>query len=242
MMLLLNNSIALLLISLIATTASAQDSSPTVRAFHLARVCPRPLKPAAAPPATWMLLEVSSLPSALVQVNPQHALATVILKSEKSKSHACVLPQQVFNDQFLLDHGSTIRTDGSVDSKRFNLERAIITLQNSFCCPASAVTFNDQLTALANGGQAPAPPPPNNNNNKPSSPPPRQQQQQQQQQKSPSSEFSPTVIAFTLWPHLSRPSKPATAAPRDRAAALGLHPFPRCRTRSQPSLHRRPQQ
>ncbi|KAJ2989470.1 hypothetical protein HDV02_004973 [Globomyces sp. JEL0801] len=60
----------------------------------------------------------------------------------------CPPAQADFARQFVIDHGSKIKTDNSNESKKNNIRLAIVTLQGGFCCPAASVTLNDQLLKL----------------------------------------------------------------------------------------------
>ncbi|KAJ3208137.1 hypothetical protein HDU67_007002 [Dinochytrium kinnereticum] len=151
------------LLSLLSIS-EAQQLSPTVIAFHQNRVCPPARLPSPNLPQdrAAALRAAPQLGAGPGLTPPCTGDRTSEVKEGLKIPCMCPPPQDVFAEQFVLDHGNAIRTDGSVASERLNIEKAIVTLQNSFCCPAGAVRLNAQLTAL-NGGRAAAParlPPP----------------------------------------------------------------------------------
>ncbi|KAJ3109600.1 hypothetical protein HDU96_007163 [Phlyctochytrium bullatum] len=172
---------ALLILLLLAgqtTTLVSAQFSTTVALFHANRACPAPRapNPNPAPNRNAALAAVPSLGAGPGSMPPCQGDRLSEVRQGLRIPCMCPPSQAIFNEQFLLDHGAEIRTDGSVQSQQLNLEKAIVTLQNSFCCPAGAVTFNAQLNALRNGGgapkAAPPPPPPAQQNNNPPPPPP----------------------------------------------------------------------
>ncbi|KAJ3109890.1 hypothetical protein HDU96_007091 [Phlyctochytrium bullatum] len=198
---------------LIALPSILAQFSPTITLFHANRSCPAPRlpNPIPAPDRAAALAAVPSIGAPAGQTPPCTGDRFSDVKPGVRIPCMCPPSQDVFNEQYVLDHGAEIKTDGSLASQRFNLERAIISLQNSFCCPAAAVTFNAQILALKNGGAALPPPPP--------PPPPAQTS-------TPSvpTGFSSTITLFHANRSCPAPRLPNPIPAPDRAAALAAVP------------------
>ncbi|KAJ3101013.1 hypothetical protein HDU97_001713 [Phlyctochytrium planicorne] len=161
-MLFINACLLALSTAMVSISPSEAALSATVDAFHKGRSCPAPREANSnvAPNKAAALAAVPSLGAGPGQQPGCTGDRFSEVKAGVRIPCLCPPSQEVFAEQFVLDFGADIKTDGSVASQQSNLRNAIVTLQNSFCCPAAAVTFNAQLESLAKGGAAPPPPPP----------------------------------------------------------------------------------
>jgi hypothetical protein len=133
---------------------SASSANDPGLAFRAIRTCPDRLPPAENPDASVATLapmlgaEPGLTQKACSGGTPTHQLAYQSSVSGKEVPCDCPPAQTDFNNQFAQDHGRAVPLDGSVQSQIIRLNLAVITLQNSFCCPASSTTLASQRATL----------------------------------------------------------------------------------------------